>query len=97
MSRCASLHKTLLHVSCSVFRRVFQTTFGETERVVIVVQETLDKLKSSSGVLAIILTDLDAPSCTRPQTWTSLPRSCTVGFCPLRDTCSRFKDLSECA
>jgi predicted regulator of Ras-like GTPase activity (Roadblock/LC7/MglB family) len=38
---------------------VFQTTFRETERLVIVVQETLDKLKSSSGVLAVILTDLD--------------------------------------
>jgi predicted regulator of Ras-like GTPase activity (Roadblock/LC7/MglB family) len=38
---------------------VFQTTFRETERLVIVVQEALDKLKSSPGVLAIILTDLD--------------------------------------
>jgi len=38
---------------------VFQTTFRETERLVIVVQETLDKLKSSPGVLAVILTDLD--------------------------------------
>jgi predicted regulator of Ras-like GTPase activity (Roadblock/LC7/MglB family) len=38
---------------------MFQTTFRETERLVIVVQETLDKLKSSSGVLAVILTDLD--------------------------------------
>jgi len=38
---------------------VFQTTFRETERLVIVVQETLDKLKSYPGVLAVILTDLD--------------------------------------
>jgi predicted regulator of Ras-like GTPase activity (Roadblock/LC7/MglB family) len=38
---------------------VFQTTFQETERLVIVVQETLDRLKSSPGVLAVILTDLD--------------------------------------
>jgi len=38
---------------------VFQTTFRETERLVIVVQEALDKLKSSPGVLAVILTDLD--------------------------------------
>ena len=38
---------------------MFRTTFRETERLVIVVQETLDKLKSSSGVLAVILTDLD--------------------------------------
>jgi predicted regulator of Ras-like GTPase activity (Roadblock/LC7/MglB family) len=38
---------------------VFQTTFRETERLVIVVQETLDRLKSSPGVLAVILTDLD--------------------------------------
>lgn len=53
------MHKTLLHVSYSVFRRVFRTTVQETERLVIVVQETLDKLKSSPGVLAVILTDLD--------------------------------------
>jgi predicted regulator of Ras-like GTPase activity (Roadblock/LC7/MglB family) len=38
---------------------VFQTTVRETERLVIVVQEALDKLKSSPGVLAVILTDLD--------------------------------------
>jgi len=38
---------------------VFRTTVQETERLVIVVQETLDKLKSSPGVLAVILTDLD--------------------------------------
>jgi predicted regulator of Ras-like GTPase activity (Roadblock/LC7/MglB family) len=38
---------------------VFPTTFRETERLVIVMLETLDRLKSSSGVLAVILTDLD--------------------------------------
>jgi predicted regulator of Ras-like GTPase activity (Roadblock/LC7/MglB family) len=38
---------------------MFWTTFRETERLVIVVQETLDRLKSSPGVLAVILTDLD--------------------------------------
>jgi len=42
-----------------MFRRVFWTTFRATERLVIAVVETLDKLKSSSGVLAVILTDLD--------------------------------------
>ncbi len=57
--RFPPLHKPFLHVSCFIFRRVFRTTFRETERLVILVQETLDRLKSSSGVLAVILTDLD--------------------------------------
>lgn len=38
---------------------MWQKGFQVTERLVIVVQETLDKLKSSPGVLAVILTDLE--------------------------------------
>jgi len=38
---------------------LWQKGFQVAERLVIVVQETLDKLKSSPGVLAVILTDLE--------------------------------------
>lgn len=38
---------------------MWQKGFQVAERLVIVVQETLDKLKSSPGVLAVILTDLE--------------------------------------
>jgi predicted regulator of Ras-like GTPase activity (Roadblock/LC7/MglB family) len=38
---------------------LWQKGFQVAERLVMVVQETLDKLKSSPGVLAVILTDLE--------------------------------------
>lgn len=38
---------------------MFAAAPSDAERLVIVVQETLDRLKSSPGVLSVILTDLD--------------------------------------
>jgi predicted regulator of Ras-like GTPase activity (Roadblock/LC7/MglB family) len=38
---------------------LFAAAPSDAERLVIVVQETLDRLKSSPGVLSVILTDLD--------------------------------------
>ena len=64
--------------------------------MVIVVQETLDRLKSSSGVLAVILTDLDGAILYTASDMDIATRQSNLGM--IRIAMGRTLDnLSECA